>query len=253
MIRSFLLPVAAALLATACATQPLRPDPSVDLIGEWRVIAVDGIPTPPGRPEAFRFRYAPPTGSAQFGCNDGNGAARVANGWFIAGDWIITAAGCPGTRARLERKGFAILGRPAAIEPLSPLRVHLRNERGSITLERVPVPQLAGTRWRVVSVNGVPAPFGGWMRFEAASYEANFGCNRFFGSFWQRGREVELGMSSGEVGCPALSPGGISANTYEEWAQQVLAGPSGTIVSSAGPGMVRIENTRGAILLGRMP
>ena len=98
--------------------------------------AVNGILTP-SRSDAFNFRYAPPTGSAQFGCNAGGGSAHVENGWLVTGDWIITVAGCPDARMQFEREGFAILGAPAAIEVSGPGTVRLRNQRGTITLRRM--------------------------------------------------------------------------------------------------------------------
>lgn len=117
-----------------CATAP-TPDAAVDLAGEWRVTAVNGVVTP-SRSDAFNFRFTPPTGSARFGCNAGGGSARVENGWLVTGDWISTVAGCPDARMAFEREGFSILGVPAAIEATASGAVRLRNERGTITLRR---------------------------------------------------------------------------------------------------------------------
>ena len=108
------------------------PDPTIDLRGEWTIRAVDRQRTPGG--QAFRFRFNPPHASAQFGCNDGNGPAQVRDGWFVAGDWIITAAGCPG-RMDFERRGFAKFREPLAIQRTK-RGVRLRNRLGSIDLSR---------------------------------------------------------------------------------------------------------------------
>lgn len=132
---AFLLAVA----LTACAT-PLRPDPSIDLAGDWRVIAVNGRPVPAGM-SGLGFRYAPPYASARLGCNSGSGPARVSSGWLVTGDaWIITAAGCSEERMRFSR--YELFGRPLAIEPAGPGRVRLRNARGSLVLVREPAPGL---------------------------------------------------------------------------------------------------------------
>ncbi len=243
------LAIAASLLATACAI-PIRPDPSIDLTGDWRITAVSGFATPK-ESRGFNFRYAPPAGSAQFGCNWGSGNARVQNGWFIPADWIITAAGCSEERVRFERQGFEILGKPLAIQAAGANRVRLSNERGSLTLERHSVPQLAGTRWRVVSVNGQPG--GGTIFFSPSDYRANFGCNDIWSDYRQEGDRLRsLGATMTEKGCGGVAGGGqVPLITYEEWAANVLRGGILTI-SAAGPGQIRLQNPKGIILLERV-
>lgn len=244
------MPIVAAGLLAACTT-PLRPDPNVALEGDWRVIAVAGESVPAQWRDRFRFSYQPPTGSAQFGCNIGSGSAQVRSGWLATGDWIITAAGCPGERGSSERTGFEILAWPLAIEPLAGGRVRLRNERGSVTIEREPVSQLAGTRWRVVSVNGHGADPGATVHFTPSSYEARFGCNRVFGSFRQISDQLDLGWSMTEMGCTGTTQSGVPIHDFEDWGSEVLrADPA---VKSAGAGRVVLENEKGSILLERLP
>jgi hypothetical protein len=126
-----LLYPSAILLLSACAT-PLRPDASVALVGDWEIVAVNGQRT--GGGERFFLSLKPPAVSARFGCNAGEGSARVMDGWLLSDGWVITAAGCrPKVYERFEAKGFAVLSRPAAIERRSE-GVRLRSERGSIDL-----------------------------------------------------------------------------------------------------------------------
>jgi heat shock protein HslJ len=170
----------AVLLLTGCATS-VRPESSVVLAGDWEIVAVSGQPT--GGGDTFILSLNPPRAWAQFGCNAGGGAAAVKEGWFFTDDWIITAAGCvPRDRARFEDKGFGILGRPAAIEQRGGT-VRLRNERGWIDLRRLPPVSLAGTNWRVLSVNGQPAPAGGTISLGERGLEAYFGCNSITGTY----------------------------------------------------------------------
>ena len=128
--------VTLALLASASTTAPLAPDPTVNLSGRWKVVAVNGEPTGGGR--NFNFELNADYGRAQFGCNRGGGTYALRNGWVVGGDrWIITAAGClnPDSWIEFEHKGFQILSRPLAMERRPNGGVRLRNELGSIELE----------------------------------------------------------------------------------------------------------------------
>jgi heat shock protein HslJ len=243
------LAIAATLLAAGCVT-PVQPDSSVDLTGDWRITAVSGVATPT-QTAGFNFRYSPPAGSAQFGCNWGSGNATVQNGWLTTGDWIITAAGCGEERERFERQGFEILGKPLAIQAAGPDRVRLSNERGSLTLVRHSVPQLAGTHWRVVSVNGQPG--GGRIFFSPSDYHGSFGCNAISGEYRQEGDRFLPSVSRmTEKGClgPA-APGPVPLITYEQWGANVLWG-GGVTISAAGEGRIRLQNPKGVILLERV-
>jgi hypothetical protein len=128
--------IAAPLFLGACATTPLEPDPWINPLGRWAIVAVSGQRTPPGR--SFRFEITATDARAQFGCNDGGGAARVERGWLIpSSDWIMTVASCvPKDLLRFERRGFAITAKPMAIERRKAGGIRLRNEAGSIDLMR---------------------------------------------------------------------------------------------------------------------
>lgn len=243
----FVTSFAASVLA-ACAT-PLRPDPSVDLTGDWRVTAVNGMAVPPGM-SGFGFRYQPPFSLASLGCNSGSGPARVANGWLVTGDgWIMTTARCSEERMRFSR--YELFSEPLAIEAADGDRVQLRNARGSLSLQREWVPQLAGTRWRVVSINGVPPPTGGAISFTPSSYDANFGCNDVSGGYRQEGDRFEVLMSrQTEKECLSVAPSGLSVSTFEDWGARILWS-RGVTIRTAGPGLLRLESPKGAILLQR--
>jgi uncharacterized membrane protein len=67
---------------------------------------------------------------------------------------------------------------------------------------------LAGTRWRVVAVNGRPTPAAGefWMTFEAARFGAKFGCNGMGADYRQDGDTIVPGPVMGtKMACPDMS------------------------------------------------
>jgi uncharacterized membrane protein len=79
---------------------------------------------------------------------------------------------------------------------------------------------LAGTRWRVVAVNGRPTPPAGeyWMNFDPARFSAKFGCNGMGGDYRVDGTLLVPGPVMGtRMACPDMS--------YEIAAGQVLAQP----------------------------
>jgi len=122
------------LALSACSTQPLEPGPNVDPRGRWTVVAIDGAATPGGA--GFAFTIEPPRGSGRFGCNSGSGSLTVERGYLVPGNWVVSAAACQPERMRFERKGFDILAQPMAIEAGPAGGIRLRNQRGSIDLER---------------------------------------------------------------------------------------------------------------------
>lgn len=67
---------------------------------------------------------------------------------------------------------------------------------------------LAGTRWRVVAVNGRPTPPVGdyWMNFDAGRFGAKFGCNGMGADYRQDGNMIVPGPVVGtRMACPDMS------------------------------------------------
>lgn len=239
---------AALLLLWGCATAPLAPNPQVDLTGGWRIVALNGEATPEPR-RTFNFRYTPPSGWAQFGCNGGSGATAVRDGWLVTGDWIITVAGCRNDEvARLERKGFEVLSKPLAIETVGGQRVRLRNERGSLLLERLPVPQLAGTRWKAIRTNMQPLAAGEGLRVEFLSgqWQATGACNFAKAVYTQVGHRLQVGASSTtERGCNE------EAHAFDDRVFRILS--HSTFLWSESPRHLTLHGDRGSITLQQLP
>ena len=236
-----------AAMLGGCNAAALTPDPTIDPRGRWTVVAVDGQAT--GGGSTFRFEIMPPTGVAQFGCNAGSGSLDVRNGWLVAGDWIITAAGCRSERlARFERMGFEVTARPMAVERRAE-GIRLRNERGTIDLVPAPSASLAG-RWRVVALNG--RPVAGSAEFEAPRVRISFGCNDGRGAYRQDGDTIVLtaGMAVTERACMVVDDGGPSDAMQHEDEGFRIASRTMRILWF-GPDRVRLSNEAGTIDLAR--
>ena len=250
------LGVTLALAAAASATAPLAPDPSVDLSGRWTIVAVDAQPTGGGR--RFNLELNATFGAAQFGCNSGSGTYVVREGWFVAGDWIITAAGCPNPDSwrHFEDKGFQILAKPLAVERAQ-AGVRLRNERGSIDLVRAPpvsAAEILGS-WNVDSINGVATAGDTEFRvtFTQNRIDARFGCNRFRADAYriEGGRLMPSGGSNTEMACESTGPNApkVPVMTLEDWGFAVLrSGPE--LVLRPG-GELSLISSKGRIDLSR--
>ena len=69
---------------------------------------------------------------------------------------------------------------------------------------------LAGTNWRVVTVNGRPTPAEGqyFIQFDANRLSAKFGCNGMSGSYNQNGNVVTAGpLAATRMACPEPAMG----------------------------------------------
>jgi heat shock protein HslJ len=232
----------------ACVAAP-RPDPALDLTGEWEITHVNGEATNGG--ETFWLAVRPPQGSAQFGCNIGGGSLAVGNGWLRTGNWIITVAGCPGDRGRFERTGFNILAEPAAIEANGTAGIRLHNRRGTIWLRPMPPLKLEGTNWKIALLNERHVgDLGGTVRFEPHYLAAGF-CNTLRTTYRQEAFVIHTaGYSTTERGCdPAPGEPNLMLHDKEAWA--VFRTP--VRVERVRPDAIRLVSDRGRMLLERAP
>jgi heat shock protein HslJ len=126
--------LALALAVTGCVSGPLQPNPSIDLSGGWRVVALSDERVTGVR---YQAEFRGDNASFRTGCNESGGSYRVTGGWFVKTfDWIVTTASCGRSEAhRHEKKGLRILSEPLAIEHTRK-GVRLRNQRGWFDLER---------------------------------------------------------------------------------------------------------------------
>ena len=240
-----LLYVSMLVTLVACAT-PNNPERAIELDRDWQVVAVNGRLT--GGGEHFILSLNPPRGWAQFGCNAGGGAVRIEPGRLVAGDWIITTAGCRSNEhERFEDEGFSILARPAVIER-NGKAVRLRNERGSIVLRPMAAIALAGTSWRVINVNSQPAPADGAIRFRDRTADAFFGCNWGTIAYSQEGNILRpSSVTRTDAGCNLEGTPSVPLMTYEKWGFSILS--QDVQIQRAGPEAIELRNGQGSIRL----
>ncbi len=128
----------AAFLAASCAPIPAPPPaPAPSLIGEWRVVAVNG------QPVAGTARIVQPILSINFGCNSGRYGFRLEGSTLVpVGPMGSTEMACanaddsPASVMQREEEGFRIAFRPMQASFYGPNRVRLANEAGTIDLAR---------------------------------------------------------------------------------------------------------------------
>lgn len=131
----------ATIAAGLAACTPVAPGPGApltELAGtSWRVVQVNGRPTPGTGDYSMQFRSGGEFG-AKFGCNGMGGRYRLVVDMLTVGDLAQTLMGCPEPASTFESQGAAVLGQPARIAFASNERMFLSNAAGSIVLEPVP-------------------------------------------------------------------------------------------------------------------
>jgi heat shock protein HslJ len=98
----------------------------------WRVVAIDGQPTPPSADFGIDFDNG--RLSAVFGCNRLNATYAQTGAAITVGTIAATRMACPDSG--FERQGLAALGAPLTLSSLDPNHVGLSGRGGSIDLER---------------------------------------------------------------------------------------------------------------------
>ena len=98
----------------------------------WRVLAVNGRPTPPAGDFSIDFENGGL--SARLGCNSMSGAYVQAGSRLTVGALAATEMACPDMS--FERQGGAILQGPLAIRLIEPNRIVLASSAGALDLER---------------------------------------------------------------------------------------------------------------------
>lgn len=133
--RSLILAVTAIL--AGCAMSVPIGKPFVQLRGtEWRVVAVNGRPTPAAGDYSIRFEPSGRLG-ARFGCNHMGGSYRSVAGTLTVSNLSQTLMGCPEPAATFESQGSAVLGARMRVDPAEEGRVVLSNPAGTIALDPV--------------------------------------------------------------------------------------------------------------------
>ena len=104
----------------------------------------------------------------------------------------------------------------------------------------MPVANLSGTNWRVLSINGTRTPASNfYMNFMPEQLGAKFGCNSMSASYTQRGNSIRFGpVAATRMACPDMG--------FEGQGSQILSQP----VTVSGYGnRITLTNARGTIEL----
>ena len=127
----------AALLGLALGACAPAPPPLADLSGtSWRVVLINGRPTPATANYSMRFDVNGGIG-AHFGCNSMGGRYRMVGGTLTVSDLASTLMGCPEPAASFEAQGSAVLRQPVQVSFTSNERMGLSNAAGSIALDPI--------------------------------------------------------------------------------------------------------------------
>lgn len=98
----------------------------------WRVVALNGRPTPPAGD--FGLDFEDGRLSARFGCNGMGGGYRQRGATLTVSGLVGTQMACPDMS--FETQGSAILMKPMTVRLIAPDRISLANSVGTIELAR---------------------------------------------------------------------------------------------------------------------
>lgn len=194
--------------------------PDNNVTGRWRITLIDGEPPASSRSSEVNAYLAITdySISGMVGCNEFSAPALIAGGRIAVFNWMSTKLACPGQSADQEMVlGRIFFDRPK-ISRLDAKRARISSPGHSISLdwegknassENLRPPQdLNGTKWQIMSVNGLVSVGGldqltlsftndGWMGTAA--------CASFFGQWKAENGKILTGpdTSMTEQNCPS--------------------------------------------------
>lgn len=266
------------LLAAACSSAPSAPVPEPApprLLGQWRIIALDGhVPVVgrDGRPPVLTFDEHGYGGYA--GCNAFGGQGLVHEGRFYGGLAVSTAMACGAPFDAQETGVQRLLSSAPRIEWRGPDRLSLETPGGRLELARAgplpadrfivaPIP-LVGTAWSFGALDGraieMPgARSGPALTVEGDRFTLETPCLATEGSWTQAGPGA-VTLSPDRRTARACNP--ASRAQSEAWAQALRGalrygnGPNGEILLAGGGhwmvgDLVRPGSSETASLAGR--
>jgi heat shock protein HslJ len=166
MLRLVPLLLAAAAACSAAPSAPAAPEPAQPgLLGQWRIVALDGrdpVVGRDGRPPVLSFDEQGYGGYA--GCNSFGGQGLIHEGRFYGGFALSTAMACGAPFDEQERGVQRLLASAPRIEWLGPDRVALVASAQRLELARTapppsdrsvsPIIPLIGTSWSFGALDG---------------------------------------------------------------------------------------------------
>lgn len=110
---------------------------------------------------------------------------------------------------------------------------------------------LSGSNWSVRQINGQLAT--GSIRFGASSFDGDFGCNRFAGTYRIDGDRLQArSLTASQMACHSLDTPDPDAPMRAEQAGFAILG-SGPVMERPGDDRLRLRSGAGSIDLTRLP
>lgn len=200
-------PIAASGVPDAVPVEARSPEPSASIEGRWRIVSFDGRPPAetrePGKAAWLSFTRHVFGGTV--GCNSFGGLGLLADGHYAVHSWGSTLVGCQDERGRQEQALSRLMfARPKVIAQ-GEGRLRLEGGGHFVELERTGPhhepryasnPDLAGTRWRIVMMDGQeasPIPAGRFLRFGDGTWQGTASCATLSGTWRLEGDRIVVG------------------------------------------------------------
>lgn len=211
-------------LAALVACSPERTDDAapqsrsapVGLEGRWRVLSIDGRP-PVSRSDGERapvLSFSAYEFGGTVGCNGFGGYGLLADGRYATHGWVSDAMACLGPLGDQEEAVRGLfLGLPR-IRILNGKRVRLESASHAVELERAGANSdarpsagpgdLAGTTWRVETLDGNESMPARPLRFTPTTWSGSAACATLYGTWRRAGDRILVGpdIATTEQNCP---------------------------------------------------
>jgi heat shock protein HslJ len=207
---------------SASATMSERPAPTAavapdELVGRWRVVAVDKVVVEPKRNaylSFLRYRFG-----GNVGCNGFGAPGLLADGHYAISFWMSSTMACHGRAAGNQEQaiGTLMFARPK-VERLPGDRLRFSGGGHDMELSRLgpneeadqpkEPAELANTRWRAIMMNGKEKagdPKNRYVRFTAGGWQGLIACAIVSGTWRREGDRLLIGreITTTEQRCPA--------------------------------------------------
>jgi len=198
--------VAPAEPAQAPAPEP-TPQPAPDIAGRWRIVSFDGRPPADTREEgkAAWLAFTRHGFGGMVGCNTFGGLGLLADGNYAVHSWSSTLVGCHDERGRQETALSKLMFARPRVIAAGEGRLRLEAGGNFVELERTgphperpygSTPDLAGTRWRIVMMDGQeasPTPAGRFLQFGKGTWQGTASCATLSGTWRLEGDRIKVG------------------------------------------------------------
>lgn len=175
--------------------------------GRWRIVSLDGRPPAETREEgaAPSLSFTRHVFGGTVGCNSFGGLGLLADGHYAVHSWASTLVGCHDERGRQELALSRLMFARPKVTELGEGRLRLEGGGHFVEIERsgshperpyASNPDLSGTRWRIVMMDGQeasPDPTGRLLRFGDGTWQGLASCATLSGTWRREGDRIRVG------------------------------------------------------------